>query len=246
MNSIDRQARLSLYHQLYEILHEKILLGELKPGDQLPTENELIEQYRVSRITVRRVLNMLVQEGLIYRQAGRGSFVAHATLEHGLSHIVSFTEDMRRRGFEVSTRVLFSGLVAAGEELAKKLDVPVGQELARIERLRLADGEPMCIENSHFVHRYCLGLLDHDFSVESLREIKIQKYGIRWIRAQQTIRAINAPRELAELLGIKKNAALLFVERVSFSQDNVPVEFLQAYYRADRYAFYNRLLGETR
>ena len=245
MNSIDRQARLSLYYQLYEILHEKILLGELNPGDQLPTENELIQRYQVSRITVRRVLNMLVQEGLIYRQAGRGSFVAHATLEHGLSHIVSFTEDMRRRGFEVSTRVLLSGLVAATEELAKKLDVPVGEELARIERLRLADGEPMCIENSYFVHRYCVGLLDHDFSVESLREVKIQKYGIRWIRAQQTIRAINAPRELAELLGVKKDAALLFVERVSFSQDNVPVEFLQAHYRADRYTFYNRLTGET-
>ncbi|HUV63425.1 MAG TPA: GntR family transcriptional regulator [Sedimentisphaerales bacterium] len=245
MKSIDRQARLSLYHQLYEILHQKILLGELKPGDQLPTENELIRRYQVSRITVRRVLNMLVQEGLIYRQAGRGSFVAHATLEHGLSHIVSFTEDMRRRGFEVSTRVLFSGLVAAESELAKKLDVPVGEELARLERLRLADGEPMCIENSHFVHRYCPGLLHHDFSVESLREIKIQKYGIRWIRAQQTIRAINAPRELAEPLRIKKGTALLFVERVSFSQDNIPVEFLQAYYRADRYAFYNKLLGET-
>jgi GntR family transcriptional regulator, N-acetylglucosamine utilization regulator len=96
MNTIDRQARLSLYQQLYEILHEQILLGRVKPGDQLPTENELIEQYQVSRITVRRVLNMLVQDGLIYRQAGRGSFVAHATLEHGLSHFVSFTQDMRR------------------------------------------------------------------------------------------------------------------------------------------------------
>lgn len=113
MNSIDRQGRLSLYHQLYEILHRDILMGRLKPGDQLPTEKELINQYEVSRITVRRVLNMLVQEGLIYRQAGRGSFVAHATLEHALSHIVSFTEDMRRRGFEVSTRVLFSGLAAS-------------------------------------------------------------------------------------------------------------------------------------
>lgn len=245
MNSIDRQGRLSLYHQLYEILHRDILMGRLKPGDQLPTEKELIKHYEVSRITVRRVLNMLVQEGLIYRQAGRGSFVAHATLEHALSHIVSFTEDMRRRGFEVSTRVLFSGLAAAGSELARKLDVAVGEELARLERLRLADGEPMCIENSHFVHRYCPGLLNHDFSVESLKEVKIRKYGIRWLRAQQTIRAVNSPPELVEPLGIKKNAALLFVERVSFSQDNIPVEFLQAYYRADRYTFYNKLTGET-
>ncbi|OHB63048.1 MAG: hypothetical protein A2Y76_12670, partial [Planctomycetes bacterium RBG_13_60_9] len=224
MSQVDRDARLPLYHQLYEVLHEKILLKEWKPGDRLPTETELTELYKVSRITVRRVFDMLVKEGLIYRQAGRGTFVAHATLEQGLSHIISFTEDMQRRGFTVSTRVLFSGLVAAPPYLAEKLQVEMGAELARLERLRLADGEPMCIENSHFVHKYCRGILKHDFSAKSLRLVKIQKYGIRWTRAKQTIRAIGATPEMAELLGIKKDSPLLSFERVSFSQDNIPIE----------------------
>jgi len=245
MNQIAREARLPLYHQLYEILHEKILLRKWKPGDRLPTESELVRTYGVSRITVRKVLDMLVTEGLIYRQAGRGTFVAHATLEQGLSHIISFTEDMQRRGFSVSTKVLFSGLVCATDYIAERLDVPVGEELARLERLRLADGEPTCIENSHFVHKYCRGILDHDYSVHSLREVKIKTFGIRWIRARQTIQAIAAPPQMAERLGIKKNVPLLFFERVSFSQDNIPAEFLQAYYRGDRYTLYNELQGGT-
>ena len=245
MNVIDRGARLPLYQQLYEILHQKILLKQWKPGDRLPTESELEEQYDISRITVRTVLDMLVKEGLIHRQAGRGTFVAHATLEQGLAQIISFTEDMQRRGFTVSTRVLFSGLVPATDHIAERLRIDPGEEMAHLQRLRLADGEPMCIEHSYFVHKYCPGILDHDFSVRSLREVKIHKYGIRWAHAKQTIQALNASQKVADLLGIRRGDALLFFERISFSQDNIPMEFLQAYYRADRYILYNELQGGT-
>jgi GntR family transcriptional regulator len=245
MNGIARGARLPLYQQLYEILHKKILLKEWKPGDRLPSESELEKEYGISRITVRTVLDMLVKEGLIYRQAGRGTFVAHATLEQGLSQIISFTEDMQRRGFTVSTRVLFSGLVPATAYIAERLRIEPGEELAHLQRLRLADGEPMCIEHSYFVHKYCPGILEHDFSVRSLREVKIGTYGIRWTYAKQTIQALNASQEMARLLGVRRGAALLFFERVSFSQDNIPMEFLQAYYRADRYILYSELQGGT-
>jgi len=245
MNGIDRDGRLPLYRQVYEILHKKILLKDWKPGDRLPTESELMRDYGVSRITMRTVLDMLVQEGLIYRQAGRGTFVAHATLEQGLSQIISFTEDMQRRGFSVSTRVLFSGLVPATAYIAERLRLEAGEELAHLQRLRLADGEPMCIEHSYFVHRHCPGILEHDFSSRSLREVKIHQYGIRWTHAKQTIQAVNASEEVARLMGIPRGGAVLFFERVSFSQDSVPIEFLQAYYRADRYILYNELQGGT-
>ncbi len=164
-----------------------------------------------------------------YLEAREGTFVAHATLEQGLAQIISFTEDMPRRGFTVSARVLFSGLVPATNRIAEQLRLEPGEELAHLQRLRLADGEPMCIEHSYFVHKYCLGILDYDFSVRSPREVKIHKYGIRWTYARQTIQAINASQKVADLLGIRRGEALLFFERVSFSQDNIPVEFLQAY-----------------
>jgi GntR family transcriptional regulator len=109
--------------------------------------------------------------------------------------------------------------------------------------LRLADGEPMGVEESYLVHRYCRDILKGDYVSKSLRETLVQDYDIRWTHARQTIRAILAPRDLAELLAIRPKSALLFVERVSFSQQNIPVEFLRIYYRADRYVLYNELQG---
>jgi GntR family transcriptional regulator len=243
MTAINRQSKLPLYQQLYEMLRGAITRGEWKPGDLIPAESELIEQYGVSRITVRQVLDMLVREGLIYRQRGRGSFVAHPTVEQVLQRIVSFTDDMRQRGFAPSTRILSSGLLPAAEDIAAELHVPAGEELAQIERLRLADGEPMSVEESYLVHRYVPGILERDFVNNPLRELIERFYNIRWERARQVIRAINAPRPLAETLAVRPNAALLFIERVSFSQQGVPVEFLRIYHRGDRYALHNDLRG---
>jgi len=240
---LNPNSKLPLYHQLYEIFQDKILAGDWKPDDMIPPESELIAAYGVSRITVRKVLDMLVKEGHIRRERGRGTFVAQPRLEHGMTRIVSFTDDMRQRGFTPSTRIIFSGLVPAPANIAEALNVAIGEEVARIDRLRLADEEPMCVEESFLVHRFMPGILEHDFSRMSLREVKQAEYGIRWSRATQTIQAIAAPPETARLLSIKAGAPLLFFERVSRQQDDVPVEFLRVYYRADRYALHNELVG---
>jgi GntR family transcriptional regulator len=241
MNGIVRDSKLPIYHQLYELLRNDIVRGEWQPGDMLPSESELIEQYGVSRITVRQALEALVNDGLIYRQRGRGTFVAHPTVEQGLSRIISFTEDMRQRGFKPGTEVLFHGLASASAEIAQQLQVEPGEELVRIERLRLADGEPMSIEESHLVHRYCPGVLQHDYSENPLRQILEDDYGIRLARAKQVIRAIAASAKVAKKLSIPAKAALLYIERVSYSTENVPIEFLRVYHRGDRYALYNEL-----
>lgn len=238
---INRRSKLPYYQQLYEILRGKIQRREWQPGDMIPPESELIDTFQVSRSTVRQVLDMLVNEGLIYRERGRGTFVAHPTLEQSMSRIVSFTQDMRQRGFLPGTRVLSSSLIPASKDIAEKLQIASGELLARIERLRLADGEPMSIEESHLVHRYCPNVLRHDYSTQPLREILERDYGVRLVYAKQVIRAISATRQLAKLLEIKTNAPLLFLERITFSQAEIPVEFLRIYYRADRYSLYNEL-----
>jgi GntR family transcriptional regulator len=243
MRQIDRNSKLPLYHQLYEILRANIRRGEWKPGDMIPPESELVGSYQVSRTTVRQVLDLLANEGLIYRQQGRGTFVAHPTVEQTLVRIVNFTEDMRMRGSEPSSKVLFSGLLPAPRDIGDRLQVEPGEELACLERLRLADGEPMGVEESYLVHCYCPGILEGDYVTNSLRAALMQKYGIRWTHAKQVIRAILAPPDLADILGVPPKSALLFVERVSYSQDNMPIEFLRVYYRADRYILYNELQG---
>jgi GntR family transcriptional regulator len=207
----------------------------------IPPESELIDQFAVSRSTVRQVLDLLVKEGLIYRQRGRGSFVSHPTLEQSMVRIVSFTEDMLQRGFKPGTRILSANLIPAAPDIAEKLQVEAGEPLACVERLRLADDEPMSIEESFLVHRYCPAVLQHDYASQSLREILERDYGIRLVRAKQRIQAVEAPRRLADLLEIKPRSALLAIERVSFSQDSIPVEFLRLFHRGDRYTLYNEL-----
>jgi len=246
MQGLNPSSKIPLYQQLYELLEGSIRSGHWKPGDMIPPESELIAQYEVSRITVRKVLDMLVTEGLLVRERGRGSFVAAPKLEHGMTKIVSFTDDMKQRGFSPSTKIIFMGLVPAARATADALSVPEGEELARIDRLRCADDEPLCVEESFLIHRHLPGILDHDLVNNSLREIKQKEYGIRWSRARQTIQAVPAPQEIARLLSIKTGAPLLFFERVTFSQDNVAVEYLKIYYRADRYILHNELVGGDR
>lgn len=238
---IDRHSKLPYYQQLYEILRGDLLRGRWQPGGLMPPESELIERYEVSRVTVRQVLDMLVKEGLIYRQRGRGTFVAHPTIEQGLGRIVSFTEDMRQRGFEPASKVLSSALMSAPADIAEKLDVEPGEELARLERLRLADDEPMSIEESYIVHRYCPGILSGDYASNSLRETLRHHYGLHIVRAKQVIRAISASRDLARVLSIPNRSPLLYVERVSYSRQGIPIEYLRVRYRGDRYALHNEL-----
>jgi GntR family transcriptional regulator len=244
VNPLNRNSKVPLYHQLYQALRGGVLSSGPKPGDLLPSESELAEQFEVSSVTVRQALDLLHEDGLIYRQRGRGTFVAYPRLDQSLMRIVSFTQDMPARGLAPSSRVLGSGLVSASREIAESMLIEPGDELARLERLRLADGEPMGIEESHLVHRLCPGILQrHDYAVYSLREALERDYGIRPARARQTIRAVSAPARLARPLSIRPNAVLLAFERVTYSQDSVPIEFLRIYYRGDRYALHNELNG---
>jgi len=240
-NLITRASKLPLHHQLYDLLRGKIRSGEWVEGQMIPTEPELINQYGVSRIVIRQVLNRLVNEGLIFRQQGRGSFVAERRLEEGLSRIISFTEDMRQRGLTPKTRILFKGLVPATKDISEHLRIQAGDELACLERLRLANDEPMSIEEAYLVHHYFPGVLNEDYAIVPLRQALQQKYGVRIIRAHQVIRAVQATAEMARLLTTQSKSPLLLIERVSFSEQEQPVEFLRIYYRGDRYSLYNDL-----
>jgi GntR family transcriptional regulator len=243
MDRVSRQSKSPLYEQLYLLLRSRIAASELSPGDLLPSETELVEQYQVSRATVRQALDGLVSDGLIVRRRGQGTFVAPHNVEQGLVRIVSFTEDMQRRGLKPSTKLLSAELVSATDMLSGALEVPVGEPLARIDRLRLADGEPMSLELSYLVHRYCPGVLEQDYTSQSLRRMLEETYGLRISSARQSIRAVSATADLAHALSIPKGAALLSIERISFTEYDVPIEYLHLYHRGDRYSLHGDLRG---
>jgi GntR family transcriptional regulator len=243
MNGIVHDSTVPYYQQLYDHLHKRIVEGRWRPGDMLPSETELIEQYQVSRVTVRQALALLVKDGLIYRRRGLGTFVSVPKIEQGLNRIISFSEDMRRRGFQAGTTVLSSGLLPAPQEIAERLEMVPGDEIAYLERLRLADGEPLSIEISHLVHELCPGILQQDFARAPLREALARDYKLLLKHARQQIRAIAAPQDVADKLSIRTGDPLFYIERISYSQSKYPVEYLQLYHRGDRYTLYNELEG---
>jgi GntR family transcriptional regulator len=242
-DQVSHQSKSPLYQQIYQLLRQKILSGKWLPGDSLPSENDLMEQYQVSRATVRQALDELVSDGLVQRRQGKGTYVSPPTVEQGLVRIVSFTEDMQQRGFVPGTKLISAGLTPATKPLAEKLDIEVGEPVARIERLRLADGEPMSVEVSFLVHRYCPGILTQDYTAQSLRLMLEERYSIRITSARQTIQAIRAVTDMAALLAVEEKAPLLYIERLSYSEFDVPVEFLRLYHRGDRYTLHAELRG---
>jgi len=243
LNELNRSSKVPLYHQLYELLREAIVAGKWPPETMVPSESELQNHFQVSQITVRQALENLVNEGLIYRQRGRGTFVSQPAIETSLSRILSFTEDMQQRGYRPGSRVIYTGVGQASPGLSEKLRIPIDSEIARLNRLRFADDQPLSIEESALVHHYCPGVLAVDYEVNSLRERLQLQYGLQITRAKQSIRALNANQEQAKLLSIDPGDALLGLERVSYSQHDLPLEFLRITYRADRYVLFTDLQG---
>ena len=241
MGTILADGPVSYYQQLHTILRDELTHGKWEPGERMPSETELIAIYGVSRITVRQAFDLLVNDGLVYRRRGSGTFVTKRSSESGHNRILGFAEDMEQRGLCPETRLIAARLEPAAADVARKLGVEPGAELAVLERLRLADDAPMSMERSCLVHRHCPGVLGEDYTRASLHRALLERYGVRLARADQAVRAVAADAETAAILSVLPGAPLLYIERVSFRQTGVPVEYLQAYRRGDRYVLYNEL-----
>lgn len=233
---LDRNANLPLYHQLYQHLRDRIVAGEWKPGDLFPKDADLEIQYKVSRVTVRQALDLLVNENLVIRQRGRGTFVSNPKNMPHAHNSFSFSEEMTRRNLTPSTRVLSTLIAPVSKLTADQLRIEVGDELAIINRIRLANHEPQCLEQNFLVHRYCPGILNYDFNSESLSTVLETNYHIKLTKAYQTVSAIIPNKEVAGQLQMFKDQPVLYVERVIYSQANIPIEYRRIYYRADRFA----------
>lgn len=241
MKNLSRSSKVPLYYQLYEILLEQIRDGIWQPEDMLPTENELVKKYQLSRATVRQAFEILVNEGRVYRRQGQGTFVSRPAFEQNLNRIVSFWDDMHQRGLKPGTNVLSSEITFASEDAVKKLEVEPGEELASLVRLRLADDEPLSVEHSLLVHSYCPGILEEDYANRSLRQMLADEFNIHITSARQRIRAVSATKSLAEILEIDKSAPILHIDRVSYTDDGIPIEYLRINLRGDRYTFHSEL-----
>ena len=235
-DSLDRTSPVPLYYQLKEIFRSWIAAGEFDRDGRFPSEAELQQQFKVSRMTIRRALSELVQEGFLVREQGRGSFVVRPRVQDQLRYLTSFTEDMRLRGLPTGSRILDFRLVH-DPEVAKAMGIPESEELVQLRRLRLVRDEPVAIQNAFIRHRFCPGLVERGLMEGSLYATLERGYGLKLGRAIQTVEAKPADEYEARLLGIELGQPVLLLERLTFLKGGEPVEYVRSAYRGDRYRF---------
>jgi GntR family transcriptional regulator len=244
MSAIYRNSPLPRYFQLKEIMRERIRSGEWKPGELIPSERELSEKYGISRMTARQAITELVNEGLFYREQGKGTFVSQRKITQQLIHLTGFTEDIRARGQRPGTKVLSATMHPADEETAEKLRINPGTPIFRLQRLRLADDEPLAIELSQISFKGCEGLLEEDLEHNSLYRLLEAKYGIALMEADQELEAGLTGSEEAQLLKISVASPVLFTRRITYSDRNQPIEYAKAIYCGNKYTFYTHMKRE--
>jgi GntR family transcriptional regulator len=226
----------------YRVLRDALiaLIRELPPGSAVPTERELCERFGVSRGTVRQALDRLAAEQRIHRHQGKGTFVAKAKIDQVLE-LTSHTEFVRARGMEPASRLIGVTRALAEKDVAAMIGLQEGDEVLQIERVRLADDEPLGVELLYLDAKRFDGIVAVLGESQSVYQLLRAGYGVELAWAEETIEAIVAPEREADLLGIPAGAPVLLRCRQSFDSNGLPVEFVRSVYRADRFRFRTRL-----
>lgn len=223
------------YIQLQCRLESAIESGQLLPGTPLPPEREIALMTTLSRVTVRKAVQPLVEKGMIVQKRGSGSIIAPqlTKVQQSLSRLTSFTEDMARRGKEVTASWLERGVFVPSPEETMTLGLTARESVSRLSRLRLADGAPLAIERASLSTR----ILPNPLAVESSLYETLTQLGCKPFRAIQRISATNIKARDAELLGVEEGIAGLQITRISYMESGQVLELTHSIYRGDAYDF---------
>lgn len=214
--------------------------GELEANALLPSERELMESYSVSRITVRRALEELEQEGYLYKVQGKGTFVKGDEMRQDLISITSCTEDVLRLGMTPSRKVVGSELIPADKKRQGRLSLTEGDVVYRLKRIYYADDEPINFTTVYLPHKLFPGIENHDFANNSLYAVLENEYNVKITRAERTLEAVLAYEDVQEYLNIRPGVPLILFQCVTYGEvkgKECPIETFKCYYRSDRFKF---------
>ena len=233
---IDKSSPLPIYYQIEESIKRQIEEGEFHPHDILPSEREYAEKLEISRMTVRQAINNLVNTGYLYRQKGRGTFVAEKKLEQQLFGLMGFTEEMKARGMTPSSKLLSFDIIPANEKIASQLHITSNTPIYEIIRIRLADNVPMAFETAYISADLIKGLTAEIIN-HSIYQYVEQHIGLKIGYAKQSLESTIASEMEITSLSIAKHSPILLIQRTTYLEDGRPIEFVKSSYRADRYKF---------
>lgn len=238
---LEKQSPIPLYYQVEEFLR-KWISENMKPGDMLPSEEELCEKFQVSRTVIRQALNILVNKGIIERQRGKGTVVSRPKInEYLVSKLTGFYEDMQSQGLKPVTKVLRQELVKADEMLGYYLNLDPEEEVILIQRLRFVNDEPLLVVSTYLPYKLCPDLLKESLEDKSLYDLLENKYGFRFVWGERSIEAMSASKEDAKFLQVKTGSPLILLKSITYIKGDIPIEYYEAKHRADRSKFLTRL-----
>lgn len=231
---LEKKSQSPLYQQLMLRLKNDISAGVYPAGARIPSEQQLCETYSVSRVTVRKAILDLVQEGLLVRKQGKGTFVAGERMQRDLRHITSFTDACAQRGQKAETRLISAQMVTASSEDAAQLGLSEEEPLFELVRLRLIDGEPVMLEFNRFPA--CYSYLK-DMAAESSLYACLQAGGIIPTSAVHDISLGHATPMVSKHLGTEIGDALLLLDEVIHDQHGQPLHLSRQWIRGEKFTF---------
>ncbi len=239
---LNRNKSIPLYEQLKQIIEEKIKSGEWKPDDQLPSERELVEQYKVSRITVRQAINLAERDGLVKRIHGVGTFVTQPKIKQELGKFSTFQSTLQQQGLIASTKLFKSNIITSDFQLARLLDIDVMEKVINLELVGYGDSSPIVYYNSYF--SYSVGEQMKQAAEQALKEEKsfstldlYQYLDYEPTHVEQTLEALSTTEQLSIILDVDIHFPLFRVTSMVY-QDKTPLEFKETYYKGDKYKFF--------
>jgi len=227
------------YRQVADALAASIASGDLRPGDRVPSERVIAQRHGLSRMTARQAVELLVRRGLVYRRPGSGTYVAPERVERRLQRFAGFSEQMRDQGIEPGGRVLAVRMIdrETDPDVLDALNLTNGSRCWCIRRVRFGDGEPLVVEESHVPAALFPGLDGHDLAAGSLYELMGERYGIRPVRAHETIEPTVCEPDDARHLATRPGSPAVVVTRIAFDEGDRAVEYARDVYRGDRTRF---------
>lgn len=223
-----------LYAQLEEIFRTKVSTGEWAPGDRIPSENEFNRLLGVSRMTVRGVLTKLVEEGLLLRVAGKGTFVAMSKIQTKSPAYQGVREQLEDMGLQTSTQLIRNARRSPSASVRHNLRLGGNDDVFAIERVRSADGEPISLHYSYVPLRLAPTLHEHDPASEQLCVILDEHYGLSMKYVEEKLESVPANSEVAGRLGIHPGDPVLLLQDVIFDASRAPFEYSKILFRGDK------------
>jgi GntR family transcriptional regulator len=236
----------TLYAQVEQVLASEITDGRLKPGHRLPTEDDLLARFGVSRITVRRAIQNLVSRGMIEIRRGRGTFVAARKITQELTELSGFVEDMQAIGRKATARLIDKKIVTADETVARQLALTKGSRVVRIQRVRLGDGVPISFDETYLPLDLGKKVITNNLAVQPIFSLLERKYDVPLLEAEYKLEAIVADVPVAAALRVEQGSPIFLIERTSYSTGTRPVDYEKLHYRGDLIRFVTRLGRKSR